>query len=138
MLNSELCSPEQICQDKDSEVGMKLYKPCASPFCRELAEQGSSYCNKHKPAEIRHNDYSYMYANTKWRALRKRILQEKVTCEICGVEATDVDHIKPHGGDKELFWDTSNLQALCHRCHSSKTANEINSRKRTSKSIYGQ
>ena len=38
--------------------------------------------------------------------------------------ATDVDHVKPHKGDAELFWDEANWQALCHACHSRKTAAE--------------
>jgi 5-methylcytosine-specific restriction protein A len=40
------------------------------------------------------------------------------------VKATDVDHIVPHRGDKKLFWDESNWQALCHSHHSIKTRNE--------------
>lgn len=36
--------------------------------------------------------------------------------------ATDVDHIKPPGSDKGLFWDPTNHQSLCHTCHSAKTA----------------
>jgi 5-methylcytosine-specific restriction protein A len=40
------------------------------------------------------------------------------------VQATVVDHIKPHQGDPELFWDSENLQALCAPCHSRKTASE--------------
>ena len=38
------------------------------------------------------------------------------------VIATDVDHIKPHRGDYERFWDRTNWQSLCHACHSRKTA----------------
>ena len=38
------------------------------------------------------------------------------------VQAQVVDHIVPHRGDKELFWDKNNWQALCFSCHSSKTA----------------
>ena len=31
-----------------------------------------------------------------------------------------VDHIVPHRGDQELFWDVANnWQALCRQCHSS-------------------
>jgi 5-methylcytosine-specific restriction endonuclease McrA len=29
--------------------------------------------------------------------------------------ATIVDHIKPHRGDQNLFWDQTNWQALCRR-----------------------
>jgi len=38
--------------------------------------------------------------------------------------ATVVDHIKPHRGDKTLFWERSNWQALCKQCHDIKTAKE--------------
>ena len=34
------------------------------------------------------------------------------------------DHIVPHCGDHELFWDEANHQTLCKRCHDSKTASE--------------
>jgi 5-methylcytosine-specific restriction protein A len=40
------------------------------------------------------------------------------------VKATDVDHIIPHRGNQKLMWDQSNWQALCHACHSRKTASE--------------
>lgn len=32
-------------------------------------------------------------------------------------EATVVDHIEPHNGDRALFWDSQNWQALCALCH---------------------
>lgn len=35
------------------------------------------------------------------------------------VAAVIVDHIIPHKGDMELFWDESNWQGLCVSCHSS-------------------
>ena len=35
-----------------------------------------------------------------------------------------VDHIIPHRGDLEMFWNQLNHQALCKRCHDSKTARE--------------
>ncbi len=38
--------------------------------------------------------------------------------------ATDVDHIIPHRGDRRLFYDETNLQSLCHSCHSRKTLAE--------------
>lgn len=38
--------------------------------------------------------------------------------------ATEVDHIIPHRGDQQLFWDTNNWQGLCKPCHSRKTAQE--------------
>lgn len=40
------------------------------------------------------------------------------------VSGTHVDHVRPHRGDWSLFMDSTNLQALCHSCHSRKTARE--------------
>jgi 5-methylcytosine-specific restriction protein A len=38
--------------------------------------------------------------------------------------ATVVDHVVPHRGDQELFWDEANWAALCTRCHDRKTVRE--------------
>ena len=38
--------------------------------------------------------------------------------------STTVDHIIPHKGDRKLFWDKTNWQALCKPCHDAKTARE--------------
>ncbi|WP_315974057.1 HNH endonuclease signature motif containing protein [Paenibacillus melissococcoides] len=35
-----------------------------------------------------------------------------------------VDHIKPHKGDYNLFWDPENHQPMNKRCHDRKTAKE--------------
>jgi 5-methylcytosine-specific restriction protein A len=47
-----------------------------------------------------------------------------VECSLNGksVLATVVDHIRPHRGDRRLFWDRANWQGLCKRCHDAKTA----------------
>lgn len=37
----------------------------------------------------------------------------------CGKLASVVDHIKPHRGNQDLFWDKSNHAALCRHCHNS-------------------
>lgn len=49
-------------------------------------------------------------------------LKTEPLCRICSQQgfvapATVTDHIRPHKGDKELFFDASNLQALCKPCH---------------------
>jgi 5-methylcytosine-specific restriction protein A len=38
--------------------------------------------------------------------------------------ATVVDHIEPHHGGYDSFWDPGNHQAMCKRCHDIKTATE--------------
>ncbi len=59
-----------------------------------------------------------------WRKLRKMVLARNPMCQQqgCLLPATDVDHIIPirKGGDNS----SDNLQALCHACHSRKTALE--------------
>lgn len=58
-----------------------------------------------------------------WSRLRVQVLAEEPACRTCGVRSTVVDHILPValGGSPR---SRSNLQALCKRCHSLKTAGE--------------
>ncbi|KOR47163.1 endonuclease [Xanthomonas oryzae] len=65
------------------------------------------------------------YSSSKWRKLRAVFLKSNPLCVYClednrTTAATVVDHIQPHRGDSELFWDEDNLQALCQQCHSSR------------------
>lgn len=67
--------------------------------------------------------------DAKWRKFREQFLIKNPLCVRCKQEgylkpANEVDHIIPHKGDKELFWDSDNLQALCKSCHSRKTRQE--------------
>lgn len=45
-------------------------------------------------------------------------------CAECQAAATIVDHVTPHRGDPNLFWDAANWQSLCKRCHDRKTATQ--------------
>ncbi len=58
-----------------------------------------------------------------WRRLRRLVLAEEPTCRTCGEPSTNVDHILPValGGSPR---SRGNLQGLCQRCHSNKTARE--------------
>ncbi len=65
----------------------------------------------------------------RWELARKVFLAEHPLCAACSrrgivVSATVVDHIMPHHGDGELFWDEGNWQPLCASCHDAKTARE--------------
>lgn len=60
----------------------------------------------------------------KWRKLRLAFLLRHPLCAFCNTkgrttQATVVDHIIPHKGDHRLFWDVSNWQSLCKKCHDS-------------------
>ena len=64
--------------------------------------------------------------NAEWRKARAAFLKRHPLCVECQKEgrltpATVVDHIVPHRGDQQLFWDEGNWQALCKGCHNRKT-----------------
>lgn len=67
----------------------------------------------------------------RWRKARTAFLKQHPLCECDECKrlgrvraATVVDHIKPHKGDKKLFWDRSNWQAMAKECHDRKTAKQ--------------
>jgi 5-methylcytosine-specific restriction endonuclease McrA len=67
----------------------------------------------------------------KWQKARERYLRANPLCVYCEREgviaaASVVDHIKPHHGDMELFWDESNWQSLCKTHHDSTKQREEN------------
>lgn len=108
---------------------MALKKFCRKPGCTKLTTTG--YCNDHPP-----NTYDKQRGTAaergydhKWRKARLAFLQANPLCKHCMennklTEATRVDHIVPHRGDKKLFWDRKNWQPLCESCHNRKTAKE--------------
>ncbi|MCA2012409.1 HNH endonuclease [Cereibacter sphaeroides] len=82
------------------------------------------------------------YKTARWQALRwQALIADDFTCRLCRWEhplamqcrelkalgradlmsgrAPDLvaDHIEPHRGATELFWDPGNLQCLCKPCH---------------------
>jgi 5-methylcytosine-specific restriction protein A len=74
---------------------------CSYPECPELTE--GRYCLVHQ----KEMDREYIV-----------VVDHIRNC------TTVVDHIKPHKGDEELFYDINNLQPLCKCCHDRKTAKE--------------
>lgn len=125
---------------------IKPKKPCAHPGCVKWATHGS-YCAEHYAEFLRkreeqkkkffanwqekkkQNHYErpaeqLLYRDPKWQKASKIFLMENPICVICGRPATDTDHIRPHKGDYNLFWDVSNWQPLCHECHARKTYQE--------------
>lgn len=110
----------------------KPKRPCSYPGCPELTE--GRYCEKHDKEMAReynrnNRTYKHLYNTARWKRLRIQFLKEHPLCEECSRKgiakpAEVVDHIIPHRGNKELFWDEDNLQALCKECHDRKTAKE--------------
>lgn len=68
--------------------------------------------------------WRHLYNTKQWHKLRAIQLRDNPLCDMCQeqgrvVAATVVDHIKPHKGDKALFFDGNNLQSLCKTHHDS-------------------
>ncbi len=111
-------------------------KPCNYPGCGKLIEQLEPNCEKHKKLVSKQKEAGRKTShqrgyNRVWRKAREGYLKNHPLCadhesrELIE-EATVVDHIVPHRGDKALFGDKSNWQPLCKPCHDRKTATEDN------------
>jgi 5-methylcytosine-specific restriction protein A len=106
--------------------------PCGFPGCPMLVDPAHRRCEKHRIQERKQIDRQRGSAtrrgyDARWRAARKRFLLNHPICGECErvgmlTAATIVDHIIPHKGDSDLFWNESNWQALCRQCHNRKTA----------------
>ena len=124
---------------------MPLLHICAYPGCHTPVPLGVRYCRRHeekgekRDARLKaardkrrteragsstERGYGYSWQKRRTAFLRGHPLFEECRKRGRITPATDVDHIRPHKGDPELFWDWDNLQALCHECHSKKTARE--------------
>lgn len=104
---------------------VKLLKPRLKPMGQRLKS----------PREIRDTRYSpdatvrSWYKSKRWELLRQQVLvRDLYTCQRTGVLLTGkapapdspvVDHIVPHRGREDLFWDISNLQAVAKSYHDS-------------------
>jgi len=74
-----------------------------------------------------------LYSTVRWKHIRKTVLFENPICMNCDSWASEeCDHHVPahqwiaqHNGDMNSFYDTTNLSALCKKCHSTKTAKEV-------------
>ena len=110
---------------------------CSFPGCPDLVKPGNGgRCEKHRKQanRQRNRDYDKQRGTAhergytaQWQRYRAMFLRANPLCVGCEgrvTEATVVDHIIPHKGDRELFWAPTNHQALCKRCHDRKTAKE--------------
>lgn len=123
---------------------MAIRKVCCSPGCDALAIEGGAHCPEHERERLdklaarkaqaklgrEARAGALLYATMEWKTGRRAFLAANPLCCDCAelglvVEAREVDHVKPHRGDRRLFFDRSNWQPLCKPCHSRKTAREV-------------
>lgn len=108
--------------------------PCRFPGCPAVLRK-SGYCEKHEKKVKRDLDKNRPSSSqrgygARWQRYRKWFLARHPFCADCEergemTEATVVDHVIPHRGDRKLFWDKTNHRALCATCHNRKTMREI-------------
>lgn len=113
-------------------------RPCCRSGCPNLVDKG--YCAQHAQSspravlEQKRPSAAKRGYGRRWQAMRENYFRMHPLCaDIYGdhgqraVAATELDHVVPHKGDMEKFWDPTNLQGLCKECHSKKTATEESS-----------
>jgi len=119
-------------------MGAAAPRPCRYPACGALVynAERAGYCERHQSAVRREVDRNrdtearklYTY---RWRMTAKAFLVRHPICECKDCQqvgrvlaSTVVDHVVPHRGDRALFWDRNNWQAMSKPCHDRKTATE--------------
>ena len=60
--------------------------------------------------------------DTRWTKYRFRFLHHNPKCYCCPQDSSVVDHVRPHKGDIDLFWNITNHIPLCQVCHNTITA----------------
>jgi 5-methylcytosine-specific restriction protein A len=114
---------------------MALKKFCPHRGCKTLVDLDTSYCDEHiNDIQISRQQYNKqrpewhnLYKSYRWRNARLRYLMEHplcVECERIGrlISGNTINHIIPHKGNYDLFWNESNWETLCKRCHDRRTA----------------
>lgn len=96
---------------------------CASDFW--TAASRNIYCSARCRMDRRSPEaaqYRKKYNSKRWQILRKMRLASEPLCRMCVTDggatvASVVDHITPHRGSDELFFDYGNTQSLCKAHH---------------------
>lgn len=110
-------------------------RACSHPGCFRKAAPGRGQCLRcvRDEDEERH-PHRALYSSRAWRNASEAYRRENPLCAEClrrgeVVAGECVDHIIPHDGDLDLFWDRDNWQTLCNDCHGVKTQAEVAERK---------
>ena len=91
--------------------------PQAAKRLREISPERQAYRERTQK----------MYNTRLWRRASRQFLKLHPYCVNCRpvlTRANVVDHIRPHNGNEDLFWNPDNWQPMCRRCHNTKTRRE--------------
>lgn len=109
---------------------------CAHSGCRAMV-RGQARCPAHTKQQSKEQDKrrgtaqerGYTY---RWQQYSKAFLSrpENALCKECEkrgriVASECTDHIVPHNGSEELFWNPENHQGLCIKCNSAKGSRAV-------------
>jgi 5-methylcytosine-specific restriction protein A len=96
-------------------IGMPRRPPIHRPFRRPVRDDRPSAAAR---------GYDRRWQRYRLAFLREHPLCECEECKAVGrlLPSSIVDHVIPHRGDMELFWDPGNHQAMSKPCHDRKTA----------------
>ena len=83
-------------------------------------------CEEHKSTGGCNAPGDPFYSGRRWRKLREKFLSVHPICTDCNLigrttAAVDVHHKARRRDSPELAYEWSNLDALCHSCHSKET-----------------
>ena len=78
----------------------------------------------HDRAREKNSPWRKWYRTARWASIRNMVLGRDPYCTRCNAQgvttpSTVANHIKPHKGDYDLFWDMENLEGVCAPCHNS-------------------
>lgn len=84
-----------------------------------------------------------LYDTARWKRERAAFLRAHPLCRMCEAQgratlATVADHIEPHKGDRELFWDQTNWQGLCKVDHDAAKAEQENTGRIRGCDVHGR
>ena len=122
---------------------------CQWAGCPVLLEGAARYCEKHlsrvdllaaerekfRRAQPEARASKRFLNSAEWQRARLDHLKAQPFCADCerkglATLATEVHHVQPRAARPDLALERSNLESLCHDCHSAKTAAEGPRRRR--------
>lgn len=86
------------------------------------SEQARATARRQFDRERATDEHRRLLNTRRWRRFSALILTERPTCQDCDRKpATDVHHVEKVTDAPDRLLDESNVLALCHECHATRT-----------------